>query len=146
MSPLEVAVLRRKLSRIVENLSALKAVKGLALKDWQADAVRKAASERWLHICIEAAIDLNAHVLVGLGHPAPPDGYQSFLDLALHTRIIDADLAAKLAPSAGLRNRLVHRYDDIDDALVLKGVGEAVRLFPRYVELVSKYVEGLGAR
>jgi uncharacterized protein YutE (UPF0331/DUF86 family) len=146
MSPLEIAVLRRKLTRIVENLSALKAVKGLTVKEWQADAVRKAACERWRHVCIEGAIDLNSHMLVGLGHPAPPDGYQSFLDLARHTRIIDADLAAKLAPSVGLRNRLVHRYDDLDDALVVKGIGEAVRLFPRYVELVSKYVEGLGAK
>jgi uncharacterized protein YutE (UPF0331/DUF86 family) len=146
MSPLEVAILRRKLSRIVENLSALTAVKGISLKEWSTDAMRRAAAERWLHICIEAAIDLNSHLLVGLGHPAPPDGYQSFIDLARHTRIIDADLAGKLAPSVGLRNRLVHRYDDLDDALVLKGIGEAVLLFPRYVEVVSKYVEGLGKK
>lgn len=146
MSPLEIAVLRRKLSRIVENLSELKAVKGITVKEWRADAMRKAAAERWLHICIEAAVDFNSHVLVGLGHPAPADGYQSFIDLAKHTRIIDADLATKLAPSVGLRNRLVHRYDDLDDDLVLTGIGEAVRLLPRYVELASKYVESLGAR
>jgi len=144
MSPLEIAVLRRKLSRIVENLSELKALKALNLEEWRGDAMRRAAAERWLHICIEAAIDLNSHVVVGLGHPAPSDGYQSFIDLARHTKVIDADLAAKLAPSVGLRNRLVHRYDDLDDNLVLKGIGEAVRLFPRYVELVSRYVEGLG--
>ncbi len=146
MSPLEIAVLRRKLTRIVENLSELKDLKALTVKEWRADTMRRAAAERWLHVCIEAAIDLNSHLLVGLGHPAPPDGYQSFLDLARHTKIIDGDLAAKLAPSVGLRNRLVHRYDDIDDALVLKGIGEAVRLFPRYVELVSKYVDGLATK
>lgn len=146
MSPLEISVLRRKLSRMVENLSELKAVKGITVKEWREDAMRRAAAERWLHICIEAAIDLNSHVLVGLGHPAPADGYQSFIDLAKHTRIIDADLATKLAPSVGLRNRLVHRYDDLDEDLVLKGIGEAVRLFPRYVELVSEYLEGPGAK
>jgi uncharacterized protein YutE (UPF0331/DUF86 family) len=144
MSPLEIAVLRRKLSRIVENLSELKAVKGLTVKEWRADSMRRAAAERWLHVCIEPAVDLNGHLLVGLGHSPPPDGYQSFLDLASRTRIIDTDLAQRLAPSVGLRNRLVHRYDDLDDALVLKGISEAVRLFPRYVELVSEHVEGLG--
>ena len=115
MSPLEIAVLRRKLSRIVENLSLLKALGTLSVKAWREDDMRRAAAERWLHVCIEAAIDLNSHLLVGLGHPAPADGHQSFLDLARHTKVIDVDLAAKLAPSVGLRNRLVHRYDDIDE-------------------------------
>jgi uncharacterized protein YutE (UPF0331/DUF86 family) len=146
MSPLEVAVLRRKLSRIVENLARLKALGSPTVAAWRADDVRKAAAERWIHVCIEAAVDLNSHLLVGLGHPAPPDGHQSFLDLARHTKIIGADLAGKLAPSVGLRNRLVHRYDDIDDALVLKGIAEAVRPFPRYVEAVSTYVDRLGTK
>jgi uncharacterized protein YutE (UPF0331/DUF86 family) len=145
MSPLEIAVLRRKLSRIVENLSELKGLKALTIEEWRDDSMRRAAAERWHDICTEAAIDLNSHLLVALGRPSPSDGHQSFLDLARHTKIIDTDLAAKLAPSVGLRNRLVHRYDDIDDALVLKGIGEAVRLFPRYVESVSRYVEGPGA-
>jgi len=146
MSPLEIAVIRRKLSRIVENLTELRPLASTTIEGWRADAVRRAAAERWPQLCIDAAIDLNGHLLVGLGYPAPPDGYQSFLDLAQRTRVIDADLARSLAPSAGLRNRLVHRYDEIDDALVLEGIGEAVRLFPRYVDLVSRHVEGLGAR
>ncbi|HEX5137853.1 MAG TPA: HepT-like ribonuclease domain-containing protein [Planctomycetota bacterium] len=143
MSPLEIAVLRRKLSRIVENLSALKALGALSVKEWQEDGVRRAAAERWLQVCIEAAIDLNSHLLVGLGHAAPADGHQSFLELARHAKVIDADLAMELAPSVGLRNRLLHRYDDLDDALVLKGMGDAMRLFPRYVDLLSRYVEQL---
>ena len=145
MSPLEIAVLRRKLSRIVESLSDLKVLHGMTIEAWKADAMLQAAAERWFHLCVDAAIHLNGLLLVGLGHPAPADGYLSFLELARRTKIIDADLAAELAPSVGLRNRLVHRYEDLDDALVLKGIGEALRHFPRYVELVSKYLEGLGA-
>jgi uncharacterized protein YutE (UPF0331/DUF86 family) len=144
MSPLEIAVLRRKLSRIVENLAHLKALGTPTVEEWRSDDVRTAAAERWLHVCIEAAVDLNSHLLVGLGHPAPADGHQSFLDLARRTKTIGADLAGKLAPSVGLRNRLVHRYDDIDDALDLKGIAEAARLFPRYVEAVSTCVDALG--
>ncbi len=145
MSPLELAVLRRKLSRIVESLSDLKVLRGMTIEEWRADAMQQAAAERWFHLCVDAAIHLNGLLLVGLGHPAPADGYLSFLELARRTKIIDADLAAKLAPTVGLRNRLVHRYDDLDDALVLEGIGEAVRLLPRYVELVSEYLEQLQA-
>ncbi len=45
-------------------------------------------------------------------------------------------------PSAGLRNRLVHEYDRIEDALVLAAVSEARRSFAEYA--VS--IEGLLAR
>ena len=54
------------------------------------------------------------------------------------------DLAEKLAPSAGLRNRLVHQYDLIDESLVLLGVGDAVSLLPAYVEAIQAYLDRVG--
>ncbi len=143
MSPLDIATIRRKLARMVEDLDRLARVVDLELEAWRADEQRRDAVERRLQTCIEAAIDLNAHLLVSLGHPAPESAYQSFLDLARKTTIVDAALAAELAPSAGLRNRLVHRYEELDDELVLAGVRRAVEFFPRYVEAVSTHVDGL---
>jgi uncharacterized protein YutE (UPF0331/DUF86 family) len=141
VSPLEIATLRRKLSRMVEDLSLLQPLAGLSADDWRADVTRRDAGERRLQTCIEAALDVNAHLLVSLGHPAPADGYQSFLDLADRTRIIPRDLATKLAPSAGLRNRLVHQYDKLDDELVLQGLRDAVARYPEYITNVSAYVD-----
>ena len=141
MSPLEIATLRHKLSRMVEDLSRLKPLAGLSVDDWRADIMRRDAIERRLQTCIEAALGVNAHLLVSLGNPAPANGYQSFLDLADRTRIIPRDLAAKLAPSAGLRNRLVHQYDKLDDDLLLQGLRDAVARYPEYVEKISAYVD-----
>jgi len=141
MSPLEIAVVRRKLARIVEDLGRLRRATGLDLEAWRADEDRRDALERRLQTCVDAAIDLNAHLLVALGHPAPASSYQGFLELAARTGVLDESLAARLAPSAGLRNRLVHRYDDLDDALVLQGVHRAVELFPRYVAAVQAYLD-----
>jgi len=144
VSPLEIVVLRRKLARITSDLARLEALAGTTLAEWENDADRRDVGERRLQTCIEAATDLNAHLLVGLGHAPSDTAYKSFLDLAQRTAIIDADLARGLAPSAGLRNRLVHQYDQIDNALVLEGVRSAVRLYRRYVEAVAEYVQGLG--
>ena len=141
MSPLEIATLRRKLSRMVEDLSRLKPLAGLSADDWRADIMRRDAGERRLQTCIEAALGVNAHLLVSLGHPAPADGYQSFLDLADRTGIIPRDLATKLAPSAGLRNRLVHQYDKLDDDLLLQGLRDAVARYPDYIERVSAHID-----
>ena len=45
-----------------------------------------------------------------------------------------------LAPSAGLGHRLVHEYDEIDDAIVLAAVGTARSLYPGYLEAVERHV------
>ena len=75
---------------------------------------RKAA-ERLLQELIEAAIDINLYILAASGAGVPDESYQSFIQLGT-SRVLDEELARKLAPAAGLRNRLVHEYQDIDDA------------------------------
>jgi len=54
---------------------------------------------------IEAAIDVNIHVIVQSGNPAPDDYYDSFIKIG-EMKIIPLSLAEKLAPSARVRNRL----------------------------------------
>lgn len=140
MSPLEAAVVRRKLGAMLECLALLKPLVGLDAAAWRRDADRRDAAERRLQVCIEAAIDVNAHLLVAAGRAAPADAFQSFLDVAAQAQAIPEELARRLAPSAGLRNRLVHRYDELDPALVLAGIADAVRLYPDYVQAVSGYL------
>lgn len=133
MSPIEAAVVRRKLSRIAENLEILRAHLGNPAPDRDSRDV----IERRLQTCIEAAIDVNVHLLVAGGHPAPSSAFQSFLDVAAHLRALPETLARTLAPSTGLRNRLVHQYDEIDDAKVLAGAREALRHSPEYVRVID---------
>ena len=54
--------------------------------------------------------------------------------------VISPDLASLLAPSAGLRHRLVHEYDEIDDAIILAAVRSARSLYPAYLEAVESYL------
>ena len=53
------------------------------------------------------------------------------------------DLARKLAPSAGLRNRLVHEYDDIDSSQVFKAISFALQQYPLYVKQINNYLISL---
>jgi len=50
------------------------------------------------------------------------------------------ELSQKLAPCAGLRNRLVHEYDEIDNSLIFKAVKEADVLFNEYIRQIEKYI------
>jgi uncharacterized protein YutE (UPF0331/DUF86 family) len=140
MTPSDPSVLRRKLATIVENLRALEPVTGMTSQRYQEELFTRKGTERLLQELIEAAIDVNTHILVQDGHGAPDDYYEGFLRLAEHG-VLSRELAEALAPSAGMRNRLVHEYDAIVDAIVLDAVRKSQHLFPRYVASIEQYLQ-----
>jgi len=137
MSPIDIEIIQRKLSVVLENLKALEPIQGIERDEYIRDLYKRKATERLLQELIEAAIDINVHMIIESGHPAPDDYYQSFIR-AGEIGIIPSELAEKLAPSAGLRNRLVHEYNGIEHSMILKAVAMALELYPRYVREVSK--------
>lgn len=143
MTELDAQLARRKLSTITRNLDLLAAVEGLALAEYRADPFRRKGVERLLQEIVEAAVDTNLHLVRAAGAPAPGDYYQSFLAVG-RQGIVPAPLADRLAPAAGLRNRLVHEYDEIDDAIVLDAVGRARRDFAAYVTAIEQYLAARG--
>ncbi|MBI2863378.1 MAG: DUF86 domain-containing protein [Chloroflexi bacterium] len=145
MTPADMAVVQRKLAVITEALSLLRPIKDMSLEDYLHKIYERKATERILQTLVNAAIDVNTHLLVGAGLPPPVDYYQSFLDIAEKLGVLDRDLALRLAPSAGLRNRLVHEYDTLDDAIVHASLREVLDLYPQYVEAVLRYLARTGS-
>lgn len=141
MSPIEKEIIRRKLFIIAENLKALVPIKNMTSEEYIRDVYKRKATERLLQELIEAAIDINSHLTVQIGNAAPDDYYESFIKVG-ELRIISADLAEKLAPSAGLRNRLVHEYDLLDHSLVLEAVKMAEKLYPKYIKEIETFISG----
>jgi uncharacterized protein YutE (UPF0331/DUF86 family) len=141
VSPIEIEIIKRKLVVIIENLKALEPIKNMQRNEYQRDLYKRKATERLLQELIEAAVDINTHIIIETGNSVPNDYYESFIK-AGELKIIPSDLAEKLAPSAGLRNRLVHEYDTLDHSMVLKAVVMADELYPQYVKAISDYVSG----
>ena len=133
MSPVDVSVLARKLSLMEERLDLLRPLAALALEAYRADPVRKKGAEKLFQELVNAAVDANYHVLVQTGRTTPVDAYSSFLDLAAAGVLTDA-AARSLAPFAGLRNRLVHEYETIDDDRVIQALRLAQTIFPPYMK------------
>ena len=87
---------------------------------------------------IQSAIDIN-HILSRLQPDNLVSNFEAFIELA-KCDVITEDLAIKLAPSAGLRNRLVHEYDDIDSSQVFKAISFALQQYPLYVKQINNYL------
>lgn len=139
MTPIRPEVIQRKLGTIIDNLQALLPLKGMPLETYRKDLFRRKATERLLQELIEAAIDINTHLILQQGYDAPEDYYQSFIKSG-EIGLLPQELAQRLAPSAGLRNRLVHRYDDLDNARILEAVETAQTLYPQYIQAVERFL------
>ncbi|MEE9614978.1 MAG: DUF86 domain-containing protein [Thermodesulfobacteriota bacterium] len=141
MTPVEEGIVRKKLGVIIEGLKALEPIGGMTAEEYAADLYKRKAAERLMQELIEAAIDINTHIIVHTGNNPPEDYYESFIKLG-GLGVVPKALAERLAPSAGLRNRLVHEYDAIEDTLVLAAIGTAEELYPEYVKEVEAYISG----
>ncbi len=140
MSPIEKDIIRRKMAVIVENLKALETIKEINIEEYKDDIFRRKATERLLQELIEAAIDINTHLIVQTGKRVPDDYFESFVKAGEYN-IVPKDLAVKLAPSAGLRNRLVHEYDVLEHSIVLEAVNTAEDLYPKYIKAIEDYLQ-----
>lgn len=143
MTELDAGLVRRKLALMVRNLDDLGSVESLDLSEYERDRFRRKAVERMLQETVEAAVDVNLHVLRSRGAPVPPDYYESFVQMG-REGVLPRELGETLAPAAGLRDRLVHEYDAIDDEIVLRAVADARDGFRRYVAAVERYLSARG--
>ncbi|MEO0540662.1 MAG: DUF86 domain-containing protein [Cyanobacteria bacterium P01_A01_bin.105] len=111
----------------------------VTLEKYLTDRRQQLIVERLLHLVVEAATDTNNHVLSAT-QQSPPDDYYSSFPEAAKVGLISPDLAARLAPSTGLRNRLVHDYDDLDNVVVYHSIEFALVGYAEYVLHVQDYL------
>ena len=114
----------RKLSQIVEYLTALTPLQGLSYTDYLQQPLTRYAAERLLQLLVDTAVDINAHLIVELTGTPPQDYYDSFIKAA-QAGVLSVAFALSIAQSTGLRNRLVHQYEAIDHAIVHSAIAEA---------------------
>lgn len=87
----------------------------------------------------QVCIDVANHVISSEGWRVPRDHRDAFTVLEEH-ETLDADLAERLRGLAGLRNRLVHLYDDIDDRLVHELLQERLTDLDAFAAAVARLV------
>jgi len=136
---IDADLVTRKLLLIASDLDPLGAIAERGVAAYVGSAVDQAVVERRLERAIGRMIDVNYHLLTAGGQPPPSDDHTSFLKLA-DLGALEAEFARRIARAAGLRNRLVHDYDDLDQRLVFDALHDALRDVPRYVSAVNAYL------
>jgi uncharacterized protein YutE (UPF0331/DUF86 family) len=132
----------RKLALIAGDLDHLTRIARKGVDEYLASLTDEVLAERFLERVIGRMIDINYHVITEAGLPPPRDYHDSFTQLA-PLGIVSPAFASRLAACAGLRNRLVHEYDEIDHRQVHEALRDAVRDIPQYLALIHRFLEGL---
>ena len=92
--------------------------------------------ERILELLVINASDIVFHLITEKGEPAPASYKAAFLR-AGELKILSKKLSENLALSAGLRNILVHEYEEIDYNIVHKSIPAAIRDFKAFIKKLS---------
>lgn len=110
---IDAALVATRVAKIREQLRHLTRLESLPLDAFLASAIEQHATERELHIAIEACLELGHHVISRQGLRRPGD-YRDVFVVLREAGILEFDLGRRLEEMAGFRNRLVHGYLDVD--------------------------------
>jgi uncharacterized protein YutE (UPF0331/DUF86 family)/predicted nucleotidyltransferase len=139
-SMIDRELVNRKLSQIVEYLTALTPLQALSYADYLQQPLPRYAAERLLQLLVDTAIDINAHLIVELTGTPPQDYYDSFVKAA-QAGVLSIAFALSIAQSTGLRNRLVHQYEAIDHAIVHNAIAEAITQYTEYCRHITTFLD-----
>jgi uncharacterized protein YutE (UPF0331/DUF86 family) len=134
----------RKMLLIVRDLDALQSVAAAGAERYLESPREQAMTERYLERIIGRMIDVNYHVITESGGAPPADYHASFTRLA-ELQILDHAFAGRIARAAGLRNRLVHEYNEIDPRRVFEALQATLDDVPEYLRKVDDYVARVSA-
>lgn len=106
-----------KLRTLRDNLDKLERIPQTSYEDFVADFRNVGSAIYYLQTSIQAVIDVASWLLARLALGAPRRSIEAFelLEAAGH---LPKGTAQRVAPIVGFRNRVVHLYDRVDEAIV----------------------------
>jgi uncharacterized protein YutE (UPF0331/DUF86 family)/predicted nucleotidyltransferase len=124
--PRRHALLQRKLGSLATYLDELEATTPGTLEDYTSQPPMRRAVERLVQLVVEAAADAGDLLLAEEGQTVGEAARDIFE--ALHPAgVIGEDLRRRFAYEyAGLRNRIIHQYDELDDGAVWRAARQLV--------------------
>ena len=128
-----------KLDKLQTYYTELKSLSSISLDEYMNNSIYRRAIERTIQLIVECATDINNMLLKMHGNKGAVDYFNSFIDIA-GQNIIPIEFALKIAPSTGLRNILVHEYEEINDEVVYNSINTCLQYYLEYMNLINQYL------
>ncbi len=140
--PIDSEFVIRKVKLIHEDLGRLEKLSGLTFEEIERDDIKLSAAERYLERIIMRAIDINQHLISVMARgDEKVRGYEDTFHVLSSLGVYDDEFAKQIAPSAGLRNRLIHEYNDTQEEIIYQSIDQAIREYAVYCDHIIKFTE-----
>jgi uncharacterized protein YutE (UPF0331/DUF86 family) len=136
---LDERFVRQKLNLLIARLDELEPLLDCTLDEYRTNHVKRYAIERLIELIVESAADINRHVVEALG-AAPPQTYYSTFEEMGRLGVIPRDAARRLGGTTGLRNRLVHGYEEVSHEIDHRSLVPLSHYYKQYVGWLDAYL------
>ena len=133
-------ILATRLSKLRESLRKLKTIADKSREDYLASETDQALAEHFLRLALESMLDTGNHLVAARGLRKPLHLREIPLILA-QNGVIPPSLGESLARATGLRNRLVHRYTEIDHGILFGVIQESLADLERFAAAAAAAVD-----
>ena len=109
----EFSGIERRLDELSERLARLAPLRVRPKTEFMSDPYLRDIVERNLEVAAQCCIDICHRIITLVGAQKPRSYYEAFLRMGV-LGVLPPDFAGRLAPIAGLRNILIHKYLTVD--------------------------------
>jgi uncharacterized protein YutE (UPF0331/DUF86 family) len=139
---MEREIVNKRIKLLIKNLDRLEQFTSVSIDNYLVNYDLQLIAERLFQLIVEIACDINGYLLVNLFQITPATYFESFINMSKQG-IITQELANELAKSAGMRNRIVHQYDEIDQQVIFTAIPLAVSQYSLYIKQVNDFLNTL---
>lgn len=132
-------IIINKLIKMEKYISELEKFKPGTFKEYQNDQLKRYAVERLIQLIIDLALDINNILIKKSDRYPAQDYYSSFLEL-IDLEILSEEFAKDIAPSTGIRNRLVHEYEEVDNKVVYQNLNKLIKYYLSYIKHINQNI------
>jgi len=133
---MKLEVVKRLLESLQEQIEFLRPLQRFSLKELTDDPLRWNGVLHLLQLSVEHVTDISAHLLAGRGVAVPDDHRQIILKLGQSDGPLPFEFAQRIAPMAGFRNIVVHRYLTVDPEKVSDLLYQHLNDFDEFIRYV----------
>lgn len=133
-------VVERRLAHLIDSVEVLRDYHGMTVERLASSPKTYWVVEHGLQICIQAVLDIAAHLVAALDGPIG-DEYKDHILALVGLGILPSDFARRIAPMVGFRNIVVHDYLEVDLSEVHRVLGEHLDDFILFAAYVREFLD-----
>ncbi len=139
ISNLNTTLITDRLSIIIDSLAEMKALRKQSREEFFSDKRNPRAAESYLRHSLEAIFDIGRHVLAKTAKRKTLE-YKEIAKILGKEKVIPHELADKLIPMAGYRNRLTHFYHEITDEELYEIINKDLDDIEEFVRSIRNFL------